>query len=390
MNNESQYLLNAAGFDTLLAALQRRGYEVVGPRVRDRAIVYDTLTSAAELPIGWHDEHAGGRYRIERATTAPHDRAFFNYVVGPHSWKKYLFPSHETLWRAQRDGAGFRSEEIAEPTPKRAFIGVRSCELHAIAIQDRVFIGGDRIDPRYAERRENIFTVAVNCSTAGANCFCVSMNTGPRVTAHYDLVLTELLDDDRHDFLIAAGSALGAEILAELPLSPATAIDREEVDVLMDATAAMMGRDMDTRDIKTLLYDNATHPRWEDVAQRCVSCGNCTAVCPTCFCSTVEDVTSLDGEHTQRERYWASCFTQDFTHIAGAINTIGSSTRVSTAARYRHWLTHKLAGWIDQFDTSGCVGCGRCITWCPPGIDLTEEVAAIRSTDGETTAEKKS
>ncbi|HET8710364.1 MAG TPA: 4Fe-4S dicluster domain-containing protein, partial [Spongiibacteraceae bacterium] len=235
--------------------------------------------------------------------------------------------------------------------------------------------------------RENIFTVGVNCGTAGANCFCVSMQTGPKVTEHYDLVLTELLDEQRHDFLLNAGSALGAEVLAELQLAPATEIDSEQADAVLAGTVAMMGRELDTRDIKTLLYSNATHPQWEAVAQRCVSCGNCTAVCPTCFCSTVEDVTSLDGEHSRRERYWASCFTQSFTHLAGPNG--GESTRHSTASRYRHWLTHKLAGWIDQFGSSGCVGCGRCITWCPPGIDLTEEVAAIRATAADA-AEKSS
>ena len=373
----SRHLLNVAHFDKLFEALQRRGYEIIGPRVRDQAIIYATLQSSADLPVGWTDQQSAGHYRLERSPTPLGKRAFFNYVVGPHTWKQYLFPAHETLWRVRRDGDGFRSEEIVEPTPKRAFIGIRSCELHAIAIQDRVFIG-DHTDPRYAARRENIFTIAVNCTVAGGNCFCVSMNTGPRATEKFDLALTELLDDDCHDFLFEVGSELGAEILAELTLTPATEIDREEADALMTATAAMMGREMDTHDIKTLLYENAEHPRWEEVAQRCVSCGNCTAVCPTCFCSDVADITSLDGEHTQRERHWASCFTQDFTHVAGPNS--GESTRVTTASRYRHWLTHKLAGWIDQFDVSGCVGCGRCITWCPPGIDLTEEVAAIRQT----------
>ena len=130
--------------------------------------------------------------------------------------------------------------------------------------------------------------------------------------------------------------------------------------------------------IRDLLYDNLEHPRWSDTAGRCLSCGNCTMVCPTCFCSTVEDVTDVSGTQAERVRHWDSCFTSEHSYIHGG------ATRVTTKARYRQWLTHKLASWIDQFGTSGCVGCGRCITWCPVGIDITEEVRVIR--DGEPTS----
>jgi sulfhydrogenase subunit beta (sulfur reductase) len=146
-----------------------------------------------------------------------------------------------------------------------------------------------------------------------------------------------------------------------------------------------MGRTLDTADIKALLYRNYEHPRWDNAAARCLTCGNCTMVCPTCFCTTVEDVTDLKGEHAERWQKWDSCFTMDFSYIHGGI------IRSSPKARYRQWMTHKLATWIDQFGTSGCVGCGRCITWCPVAIDITEEVRAIReserppeaSTDGD-------
>lgn len=368
MSGNDWHLLQASQLDLLFAALKQRGFEIVGPRLRDGAIVYDELRGMADLPIGWSDRQAPGQYRLEQRG----DQALFAYNVGPHSWKKYLFPPRETLWRAQREGSGFVAGEAPPPPPRRAFIGVRACELKAIAIQDRVFTGGSAVDPRYAARRSNVFTVAVNCTRAGGNCFCVSMDSGPGAASGFDLSLTELLDEQRHDLLIRAGSAAGAELLAELSAVAASAQDIAQADALLAATAASMGRQLDTQDIKPLLYRNASSPQWQAIAERCVSCGNCTSVCPTCFCSEVEDLTSLDGEHSERVRSWASCFTQSFTHMAGG------SSRVSTASRYRHWLTHKLAGWQDQFGTSGCVGCGRCISWCPPGIDLTAEVAALR------------
>ena len=369
MSSPAPRILAADRLDQLFAALKARGYGLVGPRLRDGAIVYDRLDAAAELPIGWTDEQQPGRYRLRRRE----DRALFGYTVGPQSWKKYLFPPRETLFRMRHDAQrGFVTEP--SPAPERlAFIGVRACELRAIAIQDRVFTGGAHVDPRYAARRHDLFTVAVNCSQAGSNCFCVSMDSGPRATAGYDLALTELLDAQRHVLLIEAGSEAGAELLAELDATPAGAEDGAQAAAVSAATAASMGRHMDTGGIKALLYRNAESPRWNSIAERCVSCGNCTSVCPTCFCSDVEDLTSLDGQTAERERSWASCFTQSFTHLPGG------SARTSTASRYRHWLTHKLAGWQDQFGSSGCVGCGRCITWCPPGIDLTDEVAALRA-----------
>jgi formate hydrogenlyase subunit 6/NADH:ubiquinone oxidoreductase subunit I len=133
-----------------------------------------------------------------------------------------------------------------------------------------------------------------------------------------------------------------------------------------------MGRSLDTVGLKDLLYSSADSPVWDDVAQRCLACGNCTAVCPTCFCTTVEDVSDLTGDHVQRDRVWDSCFNADFSYLHGG------SVRESTRSRYRQWMTHKLGSWHDQFGMSGCVGCGRCVTWCPAAIDITEEAAALR------------
>jgi sulfhydrogenase subunit beta (sulfur reductase) len=362
--------IDREGLDELLAALRRRGYEVVGPTVRDGAIVYDGIESTGDLPAGWTDEQDGGTYRLARRD----DGALFGYAVGPHSWKRYLHPPELTLWRARRgeDGELEVSEEPSE-APAYAFVGVRSCELRAIEVQDRVLAEGEYPDPFYVARRQGAFILAVNCTVAGGTCFCVSMQTGPRVGEGHDLALTEVIEDGRHYFVCEAGSERGAELLAELPRSEAGPEELAAAEAGVERAAASQGRVMETAGIKELLYENYEHPRWEEVAERCLSCGNCTMVCPTCFCTTVEDTSDLAGEEAERTRKWDSCFTMDFSYVHGG------SVRPATSSRYRQWMTHKLATWIDQFGTSGCVGCGRCITWCPVAIDITEEVAAIRA-----------
>jgi len=369
LDTGDKVVIDRDGLGQLLAALAADGYRVVGPTVRDRAIVYDDIASPADLPEGWTDRQDGGKYELERRG----DRALFGYAVGPHSWKQFLHPPMVRLWRAERNAKGFEIE-VDSDAPKFAFIGVRSCELHAIRIQDKVFLEGPAVDPHYRVRRDSAFVVAVSCGEAGGTCFCVSMGTGPGVDGGFDLALTELLDG-RQDFVLEVGTAAGAAMMAEVSARPAGADDLAAADAVVARTAQRMGRTMDTEDIKGLLQRNLEHPRWDDVAARCLTCGNCTMVCPTCFCTTVEDVTDLSGDKAERVRLWDSCFTMDFSYIHGG------SVRHTGRSRYRQWMTHKLASWIDQFGTSGCVGCGRCITWCPVGIDITEETRAIRETD---------
>jgi ferredoxin len=354
----------------IIDRLWREGYTVVGPTVAQGAIVFDELRSLEQLPIGWTDEQEGGVYRLHRRD----DGAYFGYAVGPHSWKKYLFPSRTTLFSIEMTANSFAVHPSPESVPKYAFLGARSCDLHAIEIQDRVFLEGPYVDPHYRARRGPAFVIAVNCGQAAATCFCASMNTGPKATRGFDLALTELPDR----FIVEIATERGAAMLAGLPCRDASGDERGEADRVVRETAGQIHRRLDTSDLPGLLYNNLEHPRWDDVAARCLSCTNCTMVCPTCFCHAVEDVPDLDGQRSQRVRLWDSCFNHEHAHTAGG------NMRPDTRSQYRQWLTHKLASWIDQYGTTGCVGCGRCITWCPVAIDITEEVAAIRG--GTTTA----
>lgn len=364
-------VVTTEGLDALLAVLGRRGHRVIGPTVREQAIVFDDIGSISDLPKGWTDEQDGGRYRLVRRD----DEALFGFATGPHSWKKFLHPPVLRLWKAKRDGESVEIVPEPEKTERFAFVGARACDLNAIAIQDKVFLGGPYIDPHYRARREDTFIVAVNCSDAGGTCFCVSMDTGPKATKGFDLALTELIGPEAHVFLIETGSEAGREVLAELPQREATDAEIAAANAVTERTAASMGRHMRADDLHDLLMRNLNHSRWDEVAERCLTCANCTMVCPTCFCTSVEDASALDGSESERQRRWDSCFTMDFSYVHGG------SVRASARSRYRQWMTHKLATWIDQFGTSGCVGCGRCITWCPVGIDITEEVAAIRESE---------
>ncbi len=407
-------LLPKLRLDDLLHLLVGDGFEIVGPRIDQGAIVYAPIQSAADLPVGWTDRQAPGSYRLEKRQ----DDAYFGYAVGPHSWKKYLFPPTLRLWHARRTDGAFEVHEAMPDPPRRALLGVRACELHALAIQDKVFLdrAGQFTDPHYARARERLFLVAVECEHPGGTCFCASMGTGPAVqperipllaskhedaaeqarggtTARMplpmtappppstsatpalpvcDLVLTEL----NEAFVIRAASSAGQDIIDRLNLRTAAAEQVEEARQRVEAAGRSIGRRLDVTEVRGLLHRNQEHPRWDDVAERCLACTNCTLVCPTCFCSSVEDVTDLGLENAERVRRWDSCFNPEFARVHGG------NFRPSIRGRYRQWLTHKFASWFDQFDVSGCVGCGRCITWCPVGIDVTEEITAIRATDG--------
>jgi sulfhydrogenase subunit beta (sulfur reductase) len=360
-------LIEAQQLQKLIDNLAQDGYTVIGPQVRDGAIVYDPVESVAQLPAGWNDEQAGGHYRIKKGD----DPALFAYTVSPQSWKRHLYPAEAQLWTAERKEGTFRilnNEDAGRPP---ALLGVRACELAAIARQDRILLEDQYRDPIYARRRQGAFIIAVQCTRAAATCFCASMGTGPRVTGDCDLLLTELTGAKGHRFLVQIGSDRGVSALARLESKPAAVEDHREAEAAIEPASHQV-RNVDTSQIKDILYRCFEHPRWDAVAARCLSCANCTMVCPTCFCTTVEDFSEVTGQRAERWRRWDSCFTLSFSYIHGG------SVRTSAKARYRQWLTHKFASWQDQFGASGCVGCGRCITWCPVGIDVTEELRALR------------
>ena len=349
----------------LVDALIAAGWRVIGPKKRDGAIIYEPLTSGADLPRGLTDDQSPGHYRLNEGDP---DR-WFDYVVGPQCWKKWLFPARQKLWAAEKGPNGFSVTPHEDDWPKTAFFGVRPCEIAAMGVQDKVFDNGSYADPAYGKRRAETLVVAVQCARSASTCFCAAMDTGPRADSGFDLALTEL-GPSGGGFLLECASDRGAAVIDGLETAPAGPAHESAAKAATKAAADAQTRTMPAG-IAAILKAEPEHALWDEVAERCLACANCTLACPTCFCSDVEDVNDLAIEHAERWRVWDSCFTGEFSYVHGG------SVRRSTRSRYRQWMTHKLSSWYDQFGSSGCVGCGRCIAWCPVGIDITEEAAAF-------------
>ncbi len=363
---DRQAVIDRNDLGTLFTLLADEGYQTIGPKLYDGAIVYAPISSPEELPKGIGDEEEGGHYRL----TQRGDAKLFGHTKPVQGLKAHLYPARQKLWSAEKAGHGFRVVKDAAPQPRYAFIGVRACELSAMLVQDRVFEGGPYVDKGYAERRKNCLIVLVTCDHAGNACFCASQGTGPDAAEGYDLKLAEVVDGARHVFVAEAGSDKGRAILSKLAKQDAQAGDLKAAAENLEAAAKGQKRAM-IAGVAELLAAKLESPHWEEVAKRCMSCGNCTMVCPTCFCSTMEDATDLSGLKAERTRKWDSCFSIDYSYIHGG------PVRNTAGARYRQWMTHKLSHWVEQFGVSGCVGCGRCIIWCPVGIDITAEAKAI-------------
>jgi NAD(P)H-flavin reductase/NAD-dependent dihydropyrimidine dehydrogenase PreA subunit len=354
------------GLADLIDLLRQDGRAVIAPTVADGAIVYDEIEAFGDLPIGYADRQQAGSYRLERRA----DEAAFGYNMGPTSWKRWTYPPRAGIGTSRTLPGGGATFATAEPEPRMlAFLGVRACEIEALRIQDTVLTGGPYVDADYAARRASALIVAVNCTTAASTCFCTSMGSGPEVTGGYDIALTEL---EAGGFLVDAATPAGEALVARLTTRAMTIDEAVAAAQSLAAVRARVGDQVATAGLHDRLLANLDHERWAQVAERCLSCANCTLVCPTCFCSSIDRVTDLDGVDSTSVRVWDSCFTGNFGIMADGINA-----RPRPKDRYRQWLTHKFATWWDQFGTWGCVGCGRCISFCPAAIDIREELAAI-------------
>ncbi|MCV6610883.1 MAG: 4Fe-4S dicluster domain-containing protein [Amphritea sp.] len=372
MSRATVHFLLRSDLERLFTTLTDNQYEIIGPTVKDGAVLYTPIQHSEQLPQGWQQLQAPGAYRMTRDNS----QRYFAWANGPQALKPWLFAPREIIWQAERQPDGsLQFSEPAQPDRKLAFIGLRNCDLAALKLQDQHFLQGQYRDPYYAARRKGLLLIAVNCSHPADTCFCASTGDGPHAKADseqpgFDLCLTELDDG----FLVQSGSEPGDQLLEQLPVSPTT--ENQLHQQLQQALqAAKQQRALPSLPIKDLLAERRDHPQWDDIAERCLACGNCTQVCPTCFCHAEGEQVSLNSAVSEHTREWASCFSEGHGYMAG------HQARPGIRERYQQWMTHKLSYWHDQYGRSGCTGCGRCTTWCPAAIDFPLEVSRICGDD---------
>jgi ferredoxin len=350
----------------LILNLRSLGYAVVGPKLADGTIRLTEITRFEDMAAGVVDVQAPGKYRLEGSSSF-----VFSGVNGPDSAKKFLHPACVQLVRLE-DERGPRVQRAFHADKKYAFFGLRPCDLKAVEVLDRVMMMPQYEDPVYVPLRRNSIVIVVNCGRAGENCFCASMGTGPKAKGGYDVAVTEL--PGRVVVDVVDGRM---DLMEGVQMKPATEEDLREEQALVDKVTGDLQKRIDRENPSDFIYEGVESPVWKDVAERCLGCGNCTMVCPTCFCNIITDVTDMRDGSVTRERVWDSCLSKNFTYSAGG------NPRLERKARYRQFVMHKFAYWPDQFGLYGCVGCGRCITWCPVGIDISETVNEILRSQGD-------
>lgn len=359
------WVMRAADLQRFVALLVAEFDEVIGPVAVDGVIRMRPIESVADLPKGVREEQETASYRLRSTGTSLR----FSYGLGPDSLKAIVHPPRSPVWTMRRSNGGLVVDQALHGVTRRAVIGARACDLHALDVLERTQTGGQHADPAFVAHRAGLFVVAVDCTEPAPTCFCNTAGRGPAADAGYDVALTELDDRNTVVYLVRAGTDRGRAMIDDLHLvdAPPALITQRRRALTVASTDFVRELPPDAADV----VSRPDHPHWNDVAERCLTCGNCTAVCPTCFCTDMEDLVGLDGETATRTRVWDTCFSMEYSHLGDGPH------RASPAARYRQWLTHKLGTWHDHFDESGCVGCGRCVTWCPVGIDLTAEVESL-------------
>lgn len=353
----------------LLDALHAAGYSCIGPQVDGNNLCYKPISNITQLPYNQQDKQAPGNYKI----IANDQQRYFAWANGSEAIKPLTFASRELLWQVKRQDDGkLEFIPVIPDSQPVAILGVKACDLAALHLQDQHFAFNTYVDHYYNARRRPLFLLAVDCSHPADTCFCAATGDGPNARSGFDVALTELDDG----FLLRSKSKKGADIVQKLPTKDPTTYQLSQAEKQQQQAISQQQRTLGkTSNLESKLFMNLEHPRWEEIATRCLACGNCTSVCPTCFCHNEVEDADLDGSQSKHYRQWDSCFTLAHSYMHSLV------LRDKISYRYRQWLTHKFGSWHEQYGRSGCVGCGRCITWCPVGIDVTVELQHVTAGD---------
>jgi len=337
----------------LIEVLKAYGYVTYGYKVSRGAVIFDELRNLEDMPLKYRDVQGPGSYRLIEGNGVRHSFA---------SPKEVIHPARQELFNVDSNG-GVSYPPIE--SKKIALVGIKSCDLASIKVMDRILSNDDS----YNARRKEALTIVEECINPGDTCFCGSLGTGPYVSEDFDLAYARI--DDDH-VLFKYGSRVGLNLVKRLGLKPAS----EELvntysSLMSEAKEKTSPLKFGLSDIEnSMLKSMSDVDLWKKLSEKCVGCANCNLVCPTCFCTEFLDDLKLDNS-ASRVRFWVGCLSYVYGLVAG------THFRPELYMRYRHFVLHKFLFYRKQIGLVGCVGCGRCITWCPVGIDLRKTVSEV-------------
>jgi ferredoxin len=311
-------------------------------RLREKGIVY----------APGRDE-AGDEALIEWPQNEPITLEFKNFRQSP---KAFFLPQNQALLHL-RDG---KWEEPSLPDRETFLFGIRPCDARALLLLDKVFLDGDQKDPYYARRREKTTVIALACARTMVSCFCTSVGGGPGDGAGADVLAVDL----ETDLLLRTLTSRGEDLLsstADLLAEPTPAAVKESEERIHRAEDQITP--VKTDDSVRRLRDAYDSPLWGTAGQKCLGCGTCSFLCPTCHCFDITD--EVRGGAGQRVRTWDCCAYPLFT-----LHGSGHNPRPTPKERWRQRIMHKFRYAVENCDVSFCVGCGRCIRNCPVSMDL--------------------
>ncbi len=305
-----------------------------------------------------------GKYAFRRLTRWSDARLDYQRTLLPP--KKYFLPPKDTLFQ-YREGQGYVPCDVAADR-RLILFGVHPCDIYGLNILDQVF-GGRYDDPYYQTRRKNIAVIGIDC-TPDEHCFCRSMRAD-FVDRGFDLFFQDL--GDRYQVMVA--TALGDDmVLATGPLfEPVTQADHDEYKRRSSAKRRAFQLEVEIRDLPEIFEMEYDSSLWNRVGDRCLSCGSCSMVCPTCYCYDVADDVELGSRNGGRSRSWDSCLFSTHAMVAG-----GENFREGRDSRVKFRYYHKQRGFVAEYGRPSCVGCGRCIEACPVKIDISEVISQLR------------
>ena len=282
--------------------------------------------------------------------------------------KNFFFPKTETMMRYMRTERGMELSGEEEEAKEAVLFGARPCDVRSFVLLDYLFDQEKYRDSYYIDKREKTTIISLACiHPPYSTCFCTSVGGHPMSEEGADVLLTDIGDNYLAEFITPKGEKL-LEKMGDLPAADGSADEKKKA--LSESAEKEIKSHIPGKEIKPWLDDNFEHPFWDTIHQSCLACGTCTYLCPTCHCFDISD--EVKGSDGKRIRTWDSCMYWLFTK-----ETSGHNPRTSQKQRWRQRLMHKFKYFVDNFDEIACVGCGRCVRYCPVNIDIRKIVTDI-------------